>query len=124
MRKAATIPAAIVGLTLLAFLSANTYRVPTLDVSFVDTPAGTVRTVEYTVDGLRCRGTAVGLARMIAGVPGAVSVTVYARTRTAIVRYDPDLTGADEIRRVFTSPVVRGGVSHEVFRVVGERDLD
>jgi hypothetical protein len=124
MKRALIIPTAIVLLILLAFATTNAYRVATLKVSFVEERPEAARTVEYVVSGLKCRGTAMGLARVIAPVEGVVSLTSYARTHTAIVEYDPNLTDVDAIAAAMTAPIVHEGQTYEVFQVVSKRDLD
>jgi hypothetical protein len=124
MLKTLIIPIAIAGVIVLAFTTVDAYRVPTLQAQLVEQVPDEVRSVEYVVDGLRCRGTAVGFARMIAPVPGVVSVTVHARTNSAIVEYDPSLTDADAISQAFTAPIVRDGRSFSVFTLVSVRELD
>jgi len=126
MKKALIIPAAIAILLFTAFATVNAYRVPTLRFPILegaDRPE-VVRTVEYVVDGIRCRGTAMGFVRFASASPGLVSVTAYARTRTAIVEYDPSLTDPDHIREAFMTPVVRDGVTHQFFTSLSQRELD
>ena len=126
MKKVIIIPVAIAVLTVVAFATVNTYRVPTLDFPFLtdeDRPE-TVAAVEYVVEGLRCRGTSMGFARMIAQTPGVVGVTTYARTHSAIVEYDPSLTDPDVIREAFTARVERDGETHQFFRSISQRELD
>lgn len=124
MKRAAVIPVAIAALVVLAFATTNAYRVPTIEHSFVDERPANVSTVEYTVDGLKCRGTSNMFARQIADVPGVVGITTYARTHTALVEYDPTVTSPDEIREAAIEPIVHEGRVYEVFDVVGERSAD
>ena len=124
MKKAIIIPIAVVALTALALATVNAYRVPTLEHSFVEERPESVATVEFTVDGLKCRGTSRGFARQIAEVPGIVGVTTYARTRTGIVEYDPTLTDPEAIREAFERPMMHEGRSYEVFRMLSAREVD
>jgi hypothetical protein len=124
MKRAIVIPIAIALLTLLAFATTNAYRVPTAELSFVKDRPATVLTVEYTVNGLKCRGTANMFARQIADVPGVVSLTAYARTHTALVEYDPTVTDPGEIREAAVEPIVHEGKTYDVFEVVGERAVE
>lgn len=105
MRKAFAIPVLIIALTLVAFATTNTYRVPTVQIPFTDDRPEEVAVVEFVVDGLKCRGTSVAFARMIGQLPGLVSLTTYARTRTAVVEYDPTAVTPDDIRAAFEAPV-------------------
>ncbi len=126
MKKALIIPAAIAVLILVAFVTVNAYRVPTLHLPILEGDArpATVRTVEYVVDGVRCRGTSMGFARMASQGGGVVSVTTYARTRSAIVEYDPTVTDPDRIREAFMAPVVRDGVTYQFFNMLSQTELD
>jgi copper chaperone CopZ len=124
MKRAIVIPIAIALLTLLAFATTNAYRVPTADLSFVEDRPSTVSTVEFTVNGLKCRGTANLFGRQIAEVPGVVSMTAYARTHTALVEYDPTVTDPDEIRAAAVEPIEHEGEIYNVFEVVGERAVE
>ncbi len=105
MKKVIIIPAAVLLLILVAFATTGAYRVPTLEVEFVEERPAVVKSVEYTVDGLTCRGKSRGFAGMISGVEGIVSLTTYARSNTAIVEYDPTLTDPVEIETAFEGPI-------------------
>ena len=120
MKKAVIIPLAIALVILLAFATTNAYRVPTVDVSFVedDERPASVATVEFVVSGLKCRGTAGTFARQIQDIPGVVSFVAYSRTHTAIVEYDPALTNPDAIREAFERPILHEGKTYEVFKMV------
>jgi copper chaperone CopZ len=124
VKKALVIPIAIAVLTVLAFATTDAYRVPTIEHSFVEGRPPDVSTVEFTVDGLKCRGTSGMFARQIADVPGVVSITTYARTHTAVVEYDPTVTSPDEIRAAAVRPIVHQGQVYEVFEIVEERSSD
>jgi len=124
MKRAIAIPIAIAALLVLAFATTNAYRVPTLEHSFTERRPSAVRTVEFEVDGLKCRGTSNLFARQIGDVPGVVSITTYARTHTALVEYDPAATSPDEIRRAAVEPIEHEGQIYEVFEVVRERAVD
>jgi copper chaperone CopZ len=124
MKRAIVIPIAIAALLVLAFATTNAYRVATVQISFAKERPATVRTIEFTVNGLKCRGTSNLFARQIAQVPGVVSLTTYARTHTALVEYDPTVTDAAVIRAAAVEPIVQDGNTYEVFEVVGERTHD
>jgi copper chaperone CopZ len=124
MKRAIVIPIAIAALLVLAFTTTDAYRVATAEISFVEGRPATVSTVEYTVNGLKCRGTANLFAHQIADVPGVVSLTAYARTHTALVEYDPTVTNPAAIREAAVEPIVQDGKTYEVFEVVGERARD
>lgn len=124
MKKAVFIPLAIAVVIMLAFATTNAYRVPTADVSFLDgdeRPA-VVATVEFEVSGLKCRGTAMTFARQIEDVPGVVNFVAFARTRTALVEYDPTKTDPEAIRTAFERPIVHEGTEYAVFKMVSRTD--
>lgn len=120
MKKAAIIPIAILLFVILAYATTNAYRVPTADISFVEQRPDGVETVVFEVSGLKCRGTANLFAQQIGDVPGVVSFVAYARTHTAVVEYDPTLTGPDAIRQAFETPVEHEGETYEVFKSVSQ----
>lgn len=124
MKKALIIPIAIAAFTFLAFASTNAYRVPTLEQAFSASRPPTVKTVHYTVSGLKCVGTSRLFARQIEDVPGVVSLTTYARTHWAIVEYDPSLTNPSVIREAAVEPIVLEGQVYSVFEVVSQRDAE
>lgn len=124
MKRVIAIPIAIAALIVLAFATSTAYRVPTIEHSFVEERPATVSTVEYEVNGLKCRGTSNTFARQIADVPGVVSITTYARTHTALVEYDPTVTNPGEIREAAVEPIVHEGQVYEVFEVASERGAD
>ena len=124
MKRAIAIPILIAALLVLAFATTNAYRVPTVTVSFVKDRPAQVKTVEFVVDGLKCRGTSNLFARQIADVPGVVSFTSYARTHLALIEYDPTVTDPAEIREAAVEPIEHEGRIYEVFEVLAERPVD
>jgi hypothetical protein len=121
MKKVIIIPVAVLLLILAAYVTSGAYRVPTFEMQFVDKRPAVVKTVEYEVAGLKCRGTSMGFGRMIGSTPGVVSLTTYARTHTAIVEYDPELITPDEITRLFESPIVHQGQEYRIFEELGRK---
>jgi len=109
MKKVVIIPAAVLLLIVVAFATTGAYRVPTLEVEFVEERPAVVASVEYTVDGLTCRGKSRGFAGMIRGVEGVVSLTTYVRSNTATVEYDPALTDPAKIETAFEGPIIHEG---------------
>ena len=104
MNKVIIIPVAVILLILVAFATTDAYRVPTLEVTFVEERPATVETIEYEVAGLTCLGQSIGFADLIGSTPGVVSLTTYTRRTTAIVEYDPQLITPDEIQALLESP--------------------
>jgi copper chaperone CopZ len=119
MMKILVIPAAIVVLILVAFATTSAYRVPTVQISFVEERPSAVERVELTVDGLTCRGKSMLCARQIGDVPGLVSLTTYVRTHTAVIEYDPTVTDLETIKNVLCTPITHEGQSYRVFSIEG-----
>ena len=121
MNRVIIIPVAVVLLILVAFATTDAYRVPTLEVQFVEQRPETVETIEYQVAGLTCRGKSMGFANMIGSTPGVISVTTYTRRNTAIVEYDPELITPDEIQTLFERPFVHEGEEYNLFEQLGRK---
>ncbi len=121
MNRVIIIPVAVVLLILVAFATTDAYRVPTLEVQFVEQRPETVETIEYEVAGLTCRGKSMGFANMIGSTPGVISVTTYTRKNTAIIEYDPELITPDEIQRLFESPFVYEEQEYNLFEELGRK---
>ncbi|MFH1502121.1 MAG: heavy-metal-associated domain-containing protein [Candidatus Eisenbacteria bacterium] len=117
MKKVVFIPLAIVVLTLVAFATSNAYRVPTVDLTFVEVRPGNVETVSLTVNGMKCRGMSMTCAGQIEDIPGIVSLTTYVRTHTAIIEYDPTLTDVETIKAQICEPIVHEGKAYDVFSI-------
>lgn len=124
MKHAIVIPVAIGVLIAAAFATTNAYRVPTLEHTFPGGRPAVVKTVEFVVEGVRCRGTSNFFAQKIGKVPGVVAVTTYTRGNLAIVEYDPMLTGPAEIRAAYESPDAIDGMEYEVFRTRSVREVN
>jgi ferredoxin len=121
--RALALPVAAGALIVVAFATANAYRVPTLEQAFPGGRPTVAKTVEFTVDGVRCKGTSRFFAEKIGRVPGVVAVTTYARTHTAIVQYDPTLTDPEAIRAAYEAPDVIEGEEYEAFHTTAVREL-
>jgi len=121
MNRVIIIPVAVILLILVAFATTDAYRVPTLEVTFVEERPATVETIEYEVAGLTCRGKSTGFANMIGDTPGVISVTTYVRRNTAIVEYDPELITPDEIQTLFERPFVHEGKEYNLFEQLGRK---
>jgi hypothetical protein len=109
MKKLFVIPIAIVLLILLAFATTNAYRVPTYEHSFVDERPENVETVTLTVNGMKCRGMSMTCVSQIEDVEGVVSFTSYARTRSAIIEFDPTKTDVETLKAEICADVEHEG---------------
>lgn len=117
MKKVLAIPAAIVVVILVAFATTNAYRVPTVEISFVEERPSTIERAELTVVGLTCRGKSMLCAGQISDVAGVVSLTTYVRTHTAVVEYDPTATDLETIKNALCAPIVQRGQSYRAFSI-------
>lgn len=117
MKKITLIPVAIVVLTLVAFATANVYRVPTVDLTLMEQRPANVATATLTVEGVKCRGTSTLCARQIEDIPGIVSLMTYARTHTVIIEYDPTATDIETIKAAICEPVESRGQLYDVFKI-------
>ncbi len=118
MKKVIIIPALIVVLILVAFATTNAYRVPTVDLTFVEERPGNVAVATLTVQGVKCQGTSMLCAQQIQDIPGVVSLTTYARTHSAIIEYDPEVTDVETIKAAICEPVESQGKLYDVFKIL------
>ncbi len=96
----------------------------------MDAPT-TARTIELPVDGMTCAGCARSVERALAAVPGVETPEVRLQAKKAVVRFDPDRTDAEALRRAvrdagFTTPEpeaeatpAAAGVHRQVFTILG-----
>ncbi len=76
-------------------------------------------TVEFTVDGLKCRGTAGFFTSQFENTPGIESITTYAANHKAIFVYDSKLIDPDRIKVLFEREFrMRDGTFRSVFKEV------
>jgi hypothetical protein len=117
VKKVIIIPVLIVVLILVAFATTDAYRVPTIQLAFVEQRPGNVATATLTVSGVKCRGTSMLCAEQLQDVPGVVGITTYARTHTVIVEYDPDRTDVATLEAAICEPIFRNGQRYDVFSI-------
>ena len=89
---------------------------PTTDIAF---SAVGDSTVEFTVDGLRCRGTAAFFTSQFEDTPGIQSITTYAANHKAVFVYDSRLITPDRIKSIFETEFrMQDGTFQSVFREI------
>lgn len=115
-RPARLVPAA---LALLALFGGYNLRAaftrPTTSDDFGARPGAKVT---FTVEGLRCKGTASYLASLFENEPGVASVVTYAAEHKAVFAYDPALTSPEKLKAVIERPVKDDeGNSEEFYKV-------
>jgi copper chaperone CopZ len=113
MKRVIFIPIAIVVLILVAFATTNAYRVPTVELSFVEERPANVETVTLTVNGMKCRGMSMTCAGQIEDIPGIVSLTTFVRTHTAVIEYDPTQTDVETIKAEICADIIREGTTYK-----------
>jgi len=96
----------------------------------MDAPT-TARTVELPVEGMTCAGCARSVERALAALPGVEQPEVRLQAKKAVVRFDPDRTDPDTLRRAvreagFTTPAPEAeaapagaGMHRQVFTILG-----
>ena len=90
------------------------FSVPTTDLLLADPEGKSISHITYTVQGVKCAGTANFFARRYRGVPGVIQVTTYADEHKAIIAYEPARITPDSLRRVFEAPVIgQDGVRYD-----------
>jgi Cd2+/Zn2+-exporting ATPase/Cu+-exporting ATPase len=95
----------------------------------MDAPA-TARSIELPVEGMTCAGCARSVERALAAVPGVEAPEVRLQAQKAVVRFDPERTDPQALRRAvraagFTTPepeaaaAPAAGVHRQVFTILG-----
>ncbi len=64
--------------------------------------------LECTVDGVRCKGTAMFFTTLYDNVDGINGIETFATERLVIFSYDADVITPDEINAVMEAPVLLG----------------
>jgi hypothetical protein len=105
------------------FLLRAAFTSPTTSVEF---QGNAVETLDCTVDGIRCQGTAGFFTNLYKMEPGIASIVTYASEHRAVIKYDPAITSPKRIREVMEAPIpLRDGTSRQVFDCIsmnGETD--
>jgi len=114
------IPALIVVFIVIGILIQPLFYFPTTEVAF---GAQGDSTVEFVVDGLRCRGTAGFFTNLFNGVDGIESITTYATTNSAIFIYDSKKIDPDRIAMLFQKEFrMEDGSFHQFFSEVSRKE--
>ena len=106
-----------VALALLAGYGLRTgFTQPTLTQTFSDKPGAKAT---FTVNGVRCRGTAGLFASLYEDVPGVHTIVAYASERKAVFTFDAAVISRDQIRTIMEAPIQwQDGTSNQVFQCV------
>ena len=115
------IPKAVIPILVLVLLAGGyliqpLFFFPTNEIAFGATGDSTV---EFTVDGLKCRGTGGFFTAMFEETPGIESITTYAASHKAIFVYDSKLINPDRIKVLFEREYrMEDGTFESVFKEV------
>ena len=114
------IPALIVIFIVGGILIQPLFYFPTTEVAL---GAQGDSTVEFVVDGLKCRGTAGFFTNLFDGVEGIESITTYATTNSAIFVYDSKKISPDRISMMFQKEFrMEDGSFHKFFTEISRTE--
>ena len=119
------IPRITIPLLVLVFIAGgyafqSVFFFPTTEAAF---SASGDATVEFIVDGLRCRGTAAFFTQLFSSTSGIESITTYAADRRAVFVYDSKAISADRIKTIFEREFrMQDGSFQNVFREIERRE--
>jgi hypothetical protein len=102
-----SVPKVLIPILVLVFVAGGyalqtAFFFPTTEVSFNCTSD---KSVEFVVDGVRCRGTAAYFTEMFARTPGIAKITTYAASHTALFEYDSQQINPDRIKSMFEKEI-------------------
>lgn len=107
----------VVAFFLGTILIGRNWELPSMQREF-SSAAGTTRTAELIVQGLRCRGTANFFMKRIEKIPGIVAVATYVQEHRAVIEYDPSEIDEETIISKIEAPVrLRNGKVVKPFKV-------
>ncbi len=116
-RKAWIIPAVIVVLSISGMLGASKISLPTLTYIYDKEFTGEAATAKFTVDGVKCYGTANFLREHIEMVPGLVSLVAYGGRHRIVLQYDPQKVTPAQITAAIEQPVMTRNGPTAFFKV-------
>lgn len=121
-RRVWLIPAVIVIFTVLGLVGARHLTIPTFVFVFDEGYTAETASVEFTVQGVHCYGTADLLREHISHVPGLVSLVAYGGRHRVDVDYDPTRTGPGAIRTAIEQPLMTRTGPARVFSVTAWKE--
>ena len=117
-KKVWIIPAAIVILAICGVVGASKISLPTLTYIYDKEFKGKSTTAKFTVDGVKCYGTANILREHIEQLPGLVSLVAYGGRHRIVLEYDPQKIGPDQITTAIEQPITTRQGPMAYFKVV------
>jgi len=115
------IPKIILPILVLIFVAGGYFLQSTFFFPTTETVFGAVgdSEVEFTVDGVRCRGTASFFESLFQKTPGIESITTYAANGRAIFKYNSAEITPDRIKSIFEKEIrMRDGSFRRVFKEI------
>jgi hypothetical protein len=100
------IPAVIAALAVSGVLAARAISIPTLAFTYDENFRGESARAIFTVNGVRCYGTADYLREHIASVPGLISMVAYGGKQRIVVDYAVGQTTPEAIVGAIEAPVM------------------
>ena len=91
----------------------HAFTMPSTSVVYVE---GDGTTINCTVDGISCRGTAGYFTSLFDSTNGIMSIDTYASEHQAVIKYDPDLITQDSIVAVMEQLIpLNDGTEAQIF---------
>jgi copper chaperone CopZ len=112
------VPALVAALAVGGVLGAAYINVPTLTHIYDADPAGATATAVFTVEGVKCHGTADYLREHIESLPGLVSMVAYAGKHRVVIEYSPSALDIETIIKAIEAPISVEGEEVAYFKVV------
>ena len=105
-RKVWIIPGVLIILSISGVLGASKISLPTLTYVYDKEFTGESAMATFTVDGVKCYGTANFLREHIAQLPGLVSLIAYGGRHRIVLQYDPQKVTPDQITAAIEQSVM------------------
>lgn len=99
------LPVPVIAALFFGVRAADPLTLPTATAAFADPAPGQAGTVTFTVDGVKCRGTANFFIRRASGFPGVAAIKAYAGTHRVEMTYDRSLITPEALRDSINAPV-------------------
>ena len=110
-------PALVVGLMVaMGWVSGTIIAIPSFAQEY-DTGTDLTRTVEFTVQGVRCVKSAQKAATVYEGIPGVVSFTAYASRNLVKIEFEPERIDIATLKKYMEGPVYDATTDQFVFHV-------
>jgi hypothetical protein len=110
------LPALVIAALFGGYFLRSAFTQPTTNVNFNQKGSATL---QCTVEGLKCKGTANFFTKMYEGRQGISSIETFATEHLAVFTYNPSVISSEDIVTIMETPVpLRDGSRRQVFRCV------